>query len=259
MQVRNSAPIKIGLIVLAGFWLAYLVIFLVTTEVSLVSAAMDALINSASLGFWSVLAALVMDRFILDWKFSWQVPAHVLLAMAFSVLWYFSVTVLLGWKSGDFTGAFSVNPFSMVAFVWQFFQGVTVYLALLAAVIAWRQWLLRQADRAISQPSVSRLLVRKDEELVPVGVERILCISGAGDYSEIVTAEHRHLTRRRLTELSSQLPDQFLRVHRSHLVNLDLMERAESVGGGRLRIHLSHGITVDTSRQGARLLRERAG
>lgn len=259
MQVRNSLPIKIGLTILAGFWLAYLVIFLVTAEISIAQAAFDALINSASLGLWSILVVLVMDRFILDWKFSWQVPAHALLAIVFSVLWYFSVTVLLGWRNGDFTGAFSVRPFSSVAFVWQFFQGLTIYLALFAAGLAWRQWLLLQADRSVAQAPLSRLLVRVDEELVPVGVDEIICISGAGDYSEIVTAEQRHLTRRRLSDLGGQLPDQFVRVHRSHLVNLDLMAKAESVGGGRLRIYFSNGVTIDTSRQGARLLRERAG
>jgi DNA-binding LytR/AlgR family response regulator len=75
-----------------------------------------------------------------------------------------------------------------------------------------------------------------------------------------VTSSDAHLTRKSLAELERQLPDRrFVRVHRSHLISLDALETAEPIGGGRMRVRLKGGLQIDTSRGGARLLRQRAG
>jgi len=43
------------------------------------------------------------------------------------------------------------------------------------------------------------------------------------------------------------------------LINLNALESAESIGGGRLRARFRGDVLVETSRAGAKLLRDRSG
>ena len=62
-----------------------------------------------------------------------------------------------------------------------------------------------------------------------VRVRAIVCIRGAGDYSEVLLPDGKQLlSPRPLKEWESRLPGQtFARVHRTAIVNLDCVERVE--------------------------------
>ena len=61
-----------------------------------------------------------------------------------------------------------------------------------------------------------------------------------------------------LAEFAKSLdPAKYVRVHRSWIVNTDRIARAEPAGGGRLLLHMETGQTISTSREGAKLLRNR--
>jgi two-component system LytT family response regulator len=61
-----------------------------------------------------------------------------------------------------------------------------------------------------------------------VSVRAIVCIRGAGDYSEIALADGKQLlSPRPLKEWEARLPASFARVHRTAIVNLDHVERVE--------------------------------
>jgi DNA-binding LytR/AlgR family response regulator len=63
-------------------------------------------------------------------------------------------------------------------------------------------------------------------ELVPLA--DVVAIHGDDDYSSVeLTNGQRRLHKRTLTELESLLPKDFLRVHRSHIVNLKQVRRLE--------------------------------
>jgi hypothetical protein len=267
---RPTLAVRMGLAVLGALVICYMLVFVITGAARWPSALLDALINVVPLGLWGGVFFALNRRWLLDRPLAWQAPLQLLAAGAFAFLWYFTVTILLGWRSGNFAGSFSVRPFSSIAFVWQMFQGVVAY-ALVAAfamidalVEALRE--LRQRpdaradDRSSSGAGERRILVRRDDELVPVAVEDIVALERAGDYVQLMTAGPNHLTRRSLAELETLLPPKaFVRIHRSCLINLDALEVAEPIGGGRMRVRLRGGIELDSSRSGARLLRERAG
>lgn len=238
---------------------SYVSVFLIATggRNDFGDALAAALINVGALSFWALLAWWINFRSLLARPFALQALVHPVLGFLFSILWYFTVTVLLGWRAGDFSGGFSVQPFSRVAFVWQVFQGLTLYALIVALAVIRR---MPESQPAAASAGPSRLLLRGDDEFVSVPVDDIVCIERAGDYAQLITSRGRHLTRKSLAELERQLPgERFLRVHRGHLIHLDALESAESIGGGRLRAHLRGGIQVDTSRSGAKLLRDRAG
>jgi two-component system, LytTR family, response regulator len=73
-----------------------------------------------------------------------------------------------------------------------------------------------------------------------VRVRAIVCIRGAGDYTEIVLPDGKLLlSPRPLKEWEARLPAQgFARVHRTAIVNLDHVERVERAEGDAFRVYL---------------------
>lgn len=269
--MRPSLAVRAGLLGLVALAACYALVFVATTGDSWPSALIDASINVAPLALWGALFFELDRRWLLHRSLRIQPILHLFSAASFAFLWYFTVTILLGWRAGDFAGSFSVRPFGSIAFAWQMFQGVTLYalvaaLAMvdtLAAALREATDVSRGADTSGEIPADGadrRILVRGDDELVAIPVDDIVCIERAGDYARLVTSSEAHLTRKSLAELERQLPDRrFVRVHRSHLISLDALEAAEPIGGGRMRVRLKGGLQIDTSRSGAKLLRERAG
>lgn len=71
-------------------------------------------------------------------------------------------------------------------------------------------------------------------------VGTIVSISGAGDYSEVLTEDgKKSLVQKPLKEWEARLPEKyFLRIHRSAIVNLEHVERVENWFNRSYRIHL---------------------
>jgi hypothetical protein len=109
-----------------------------------------------------------------------------------------------------------------------------------------------------SDTGLSRYFVRIGEELRPLDIDTVVSIGGADDYAEVRTLGGKHLVRVTLAEFAKSLdPTKYVRVHRSWIVNTHRIARAESAGGGRLLLHMETGQTISTSRDGAKLLRNR--
>jgi DNA-binding LytR/AlgR family response regulator len=100
-----------------------------------------------------------------------------------------------------------------------FEYGVTDFVAK-----PWSEERLRRAIERVrgGRTSAARtLMVRKGRELRAVAVDDIDTIRGADDYSELHLRDGSlHLHAKSLSALETLLPDSFLRVHRSWIVNL---------------------------------------
>jgi len=93
-------------------------------------------------------------------------------------------------------------------------------------------------------------------ELVPL--ESVVAIHGDDDYASVELLDgQRRLHKRRLAELELLLPDDFLRVHRSHLVNLAHARGVSTGDGGNLVMLLPDGRNVPVGRAYRERLRER--
>lgn len=109
-----------------------------------------------------------------------------------------------------------------------------------------------------SDPGLSRYFVRIGEELRPLDVDMVVSINGADDYAEVSTTTGKHLVRMTLASFAKSLdPAKYIRVHRSWIVNTHRVTRAEPAGGGRLLLHMETGQVISTSRDGAKLFRNR--
>lgn len=102
-----------------------------------------------------------------------------------------------------------------------------------------------------------RLFVRRGGRVLPIAVERIQRCEAAGDYVRIHTSDDRHLVAVRLSDLAERLPDSFLQVHRSHVVNLAHVEEFRPHPGSRFLVRLVGGAEVVASRARSREIRRR--
>jgi len=108
--------------------------------------------------------------------------------------------------------------------------------------------------RAAGRPDRLTVASARGVELVPTA--EILAVVGADDYVELRLVGGRSLLHAaRLEGLSTQLPESFLRVHRSVIANLALAQRLER-DGDRWRLHLSEGAPLPVSRSRQPALRE---
>jgi DNA-binding LytR/AlgR family response regulator len=108
--------------------------------------------------------------------------------------------------------------------------------------------------RAASRPDRLTVASARGVELVPIA--EILAVVGADDYVELRLVGGRSLLHAaRLDGLASQLPESFLRVHRSVIANLAQAQRLER-DGDRWRLHLSEGAPLPVSRSRQSALRE---
>ena len=108
--------------------------------------------------------------------------------------------------------------------------------------------------RAASQPDRLTVASARGVELVPI--PDILAVVGADDYVELRLVGGRGLLHAaRLDGLATQLPGNFLRVHRSVIANLDHVQRLER-DGDRWRLCLHDGSHLPVSRSRQPALRE---
>ena len=108
--------------------------------------------------------------------------------------------------------------------------------------------------RAASRPDRLTVASARGVELAPIA--EILAVVGADDYVELRMVGGRSLLHAaRLDGLTTQLPVNFLRIHRSVIANLDHVQRLER-DGDRWRLHLSEGAPLPVSRSRQSALRE---
>lgn len=107
-------------------------------------------------------------------------------------------------------------------------------------------------------PGARRLGVRRRDGVEMVATDAIRFIRGAGKYSELhLAAGRRMLHEKSLERLAAILPEPFVRVHRSYIVNLRRVRRLRVERGGRYALELGDGDEVPVGRGRYRALRER--
>ncbi|MEO0784996.1 MAG: LytTR family DNA-binding domain-containing protein [Pseudomonadota bacterium] len=252
--------------------IAYTTLFTFYGRSGLISGLQRALINTVPAALLSIPIYFSIRSYAIERRVLMLVSFHFVAAILFSVLWYIGIQVGYGLRDGWVTNGITGRPLLGVALSWQGFQGVTLYavIALFTYAAYYRQqWLAaearlsdlaKKAAQAVPKPaSPKQVLVKDGRDYKPVSVAEIIALSGAGDYTEIVTASGRHLSTTSLSKFETELPSSdFARVHRSHIVRLSSVISVESAGNGRLTLHMPSGLSVTTSRAGARVIREKA-
>ena len=107
-----------------------------------------------------------------------------------------------------------------------------------------------------------RIAVRRGPKVILVEPASILFCRAEDKYTVLYTADGEHILDRTIEDLEQTLdPSNFLRIHRSVIVNLGAVSDLTAVEGGRFVVSLKDqpGTKLHASRAGAKLLRDRLG
>jgi hypothetical protein len=240
---------------------------------ALVFALTETLVLPRDIALWAICNALPHTAFAVPLVDRWAprlpdlraLTALVISAIAvmiYALAAYCATIFLLAATGGVRTDGILIRFFSGPALPWQIFQG-SIYGSLAIMSGLWldaRNRLLASEHAQSPQPKKpQRWLVKTPEGIIPVDPADIVRIEAAGEYSRLVLLGQTIMSRIGMRECEERLASYpFLRAHRSHLVHNDAIIRAESAGNGRLQLTLCNGDQVITSRDGAKLVREKA-
>jgi two-component system, LytTR family, response regulator len=120
--------------------------------------------------------------------------------------------------------------------------------------------LLSRARESLAHTrALSRIFVRDGNRIVPIPLSSIERVQGADDYVTICTAGKEFLVGIRLSDLETHLArDNFLRIHRSHLINLEYVGSIEPYDAARVEVVMKSGTRIVASRTGSKRLRDLA-
>ncbi len=107
--------------------------------------------------------------------------------------------------------------------------------------------------------TLSRIFVRDGNRIVPIALANLERVQGADDYVTLCTTMKEYLVGIRLADLEERLRKaNFLRIHRSHLINLEHVTSIEPYDAWRVQVVMKSAAKIVASRAGSRRLRELA-
>jgi two-component system LytT family response regulator len=117
--------------------------------------------------------------------------------------------------------------------------------------------LLSRARESLEQiRPLSRIFVRDGNRIVPIPLASLERAQGADDYVTISTTTKQYLVSIRLSDLEGRLSgSNFLRIHRSHLINLAYVLTIEPYDSARAQVLMKSGARIVASRTGSKRLR----
>ncbi len=114
--------------------------------------------------------------------------------------------------------------------------------------------LTRRMEAALAQMTAakeypSRLMVKGHQSMEFVRVEDIDWIEASGNYLTLHAGKKEHLTRQTMSGLEERLnPEQFLRIHRSTIVNIERIRDLRATFKGDYQVRLLDGTELRLSR-----------
>lgn len=114
-----------------------------------------------------------------------------------------------------------------------------------------------EARAVLGSGPLERILIRDGGRIVPVAVREIERVEADGDYAAVRARGKTLLVNLPLGDFEARLdPAQFVRVHRSHLVNLDYVEAIEPFDNSQLLVRMKDGTKITASRTASKRLRD---
>ncbi len=116
---------------------------------------------------------------------------------------------------------------------------------------------LAEKEEIEEAKKIDRISVKEGSKIHLIEAYDILFIQAYGDYAMINTEEGKYLKEKTMKYFETNLPDDFLRIHRSCIVNTSKIARAELFGKESYYIYLKNGACIRASSTGYKLLKEK--
>lgn len=107
-----------------------------------------------------------------------------------------------------------------------------------------------QNDTATYREQLKQLAVKTKGTIQLIPIENVLYIKASGNYSEIYTKENScYLHDKNLEKLLHILPEKYLRVHRSYVVDTSQIQKVLKHGNGKYSLQLQAEFSIPLSRE----------
>ncbi|MGM0650545.1 MAG: LytR/AlgR family response regulator transcription factor [Bacteroidota bacterium] len=133
-----------------------------------------------------------------------------------------------------------------------------------------QQALDKYRERSLSRDAINRLksynddqketldkvVVKKGRKVCLLKPDDIQHICAEDDYVMINTGKERYLKGKTMAYFEQHLPDNFIRIHRSHIINMDFIAEIEPYTKETLSVTMKNGDAIKASKSGTAALRK---
>lgn len=126
---------------------------------------------------------------------------------------------------------------------------------------SFKHWILYTLEEfRRNSPHRRRLAIKTQGKILFLRQEEVYWVEAHGNYVQLNTNEKSYVSRISISTLETMLdPDEFVRIHRSIIVNLYQIRELKPHAGGEYRIVLSNGVELTMSRSYRHKLRQITG
>lgn len=103
------------------------------------------------------------------------------------------------------------------------------------------------------------LIGYSEDEIIPLGISEIHCFTVECNKIYAFTDSGKLLIKSRLYKIEESLPDSFVKINQSCIVNINKIERFSTAISGSLTVRLKNGYCDYVSRRNLKNVKERLG
>ena len=107
-----------------------------------------------------------------------------------------------------------------------------------------------------SDDEINRVVVKKGKAVRILRPDEILYITAEDDYVMIYTSEERYLKHRTMKYLETHLPPNFIRIHRSSIININFVSEVQPYKKDTLVVKMKNNEYINASQAGSIKLRK---
>ena|SRR6218665_1943016 len=105
----------------------------------------------------------------------------------------------------------------------------------------------------------ARIVVKQGSDIKIIPLDSVQYIEAYDDYVKIHVEEKYHVKKQTMNYYEKNLPDQFMRIHRSFLLNIDFLQKIESFEKNSYVAILKNGNRIPISRNSYSDVKQRLG
>jgi hypothetical protein len=105
--------------------------------------------------------------------------------------------------------------------------------------------------------AIDRITVKAGSEIHIILLDELYCVLACGDYVTLFTPSGQYVKEQTMKYFETHLPANFVRIHRSSIVNTNHILRVELFGKENYHVKLRNGNSLRASLAGYKLLKER--
>ena len=142
---------------------------------------------------------------------------------------------------------------------WRVMEGLLFYAVAIMGIHLWRLFeemgtVQKEIEKEVK--TLTRVAVKENQSIHIISLHDIVYLEAYGDYVQLHTVQKVFLKEHTMKFFEEHLPNSFVRIHRSFIVNVDQVVKIELYEKESYRVWLKNGATIKASSNGYKRLKE---